>query len=122
MRQFIEQTWEGRTSTVFAYGPSNSGKTHTMSGYAGDHGIIPRAVKVSSLCILTNRHLRLTTSLRARPFEQDLFATADEVRGSSDNIVSLRISFMEIWRDQCRDLMKDSVRGDKVRAPRRWTL
>ncbi|ORY92757.1 P-loop containing nucleoside triphosphate hydrolase protein [Leucosporidium creatinivorum] len=87
VRQFVEQSWQGRTLTVFAYGPSNSGKTHTMSGYVGDHGIIPRAV-------------------------QDLFASAESLR-NPNTIVSLRISFMELWRDQCRDLMKDSVRGDK---------
>ena len=30
--------------TVFAYGQTNSGKTHTMRGSAAEHGVIPLAV------------------------------------------------------------------------------
>lgn len=32
--------------TVFAYGVTSSGKTHTIQGNASEPGIIPRVVKV----------------------------------------------------------------------------
>lgn len=38
-------------ATVFAYGVTSSGKTHTMQGTADDPGIIPRAVEVPHNCI-----------------------------------------------------------------------
>lgn len=41
----IHQVVEGFNSTVFAYGQTSSGKTHTMRGNDDDPGIIPRAVK-----------------------------------------------------------------------------
>ena len=36
-----------QTVTVFAYGVTSSGKTHTIQGSKADPGIIPRAVRVS---------------------------------------------------------------------------
>ncbi len=35
----------GFNGTVFAYGQTSSGKTHTMSGTAAEPGIIPLAVR-----------------------------------------------------------------------------
>jgi hypothetical protein len=44
---FVKQVWQGQNATVFAYGTSGSGKTHTVSGYDGEEGLIPRTVQVS---------------------------------------------------------------------------
>lgn len=41
----LPQVVNGFNSTVFAYGQTSSGKTHTMKGTAGDPGIIPLAVR-----------------------------------------------------------------------------
>ena len=43
-RDLIHQVVGGFNSTVFAYGQTSSGKTHTMRGTDGDPGIVPRAV------------------------------------------------------------------------------
>lgn len=43
-QSLIGQVIEGFNSTVFAYGQTSSGKTHTMRGTENDPGIIPRAV------------------------------------------------------------------------------
>jgi centromeric protein E len=43
-QHLIQQVVEGFNSTVFAYGQTSSGKTHTMRGMAGEPGIIPLAV------------------------------------------------------------------------------
>lgn len=40
----INQVIGGFNSTVFAYGQTSSGKTHTMRGTAEDPGLVPRAV------------------------------------------------------------------------------
>jgi hypothetical protein len=41
-------SYMGRTQTVtiFAYGVTSSGKTHTMQGTKADPGVIPRVVRV----------------------------------------------------------------------------
>lgn len=36
---------DGINATIFAYGQTAAGKTHTMRGTAGDPGVIPRALR-----------------------------------------------------------------------------
>lgn len=48
MRPIIDEVLEGFNCTVFAYGQTGTGKTHTMEGNMADPdgaGIIPRSVK-----------------------------------------------------------------------------
>lgn len=40
-----------QTVTVFAYGVTSSGKTHTMQGTRAEPGMIPRAVEVRSFLL-----------------------------------------------------------------------
>lgn len=75
---------------VFAYGTSGSGKTHTCTGSRDDPGLIPRAVR-------------------------DLFAAKAE-RGDD---VEIWVSYLEIWRDMCVDLLVDRAKADKVRPSSR---
>ncbi|KGB74277.2 microtubule motor protein [Cryptococcus deuterogattii R265] len=42
----LDQAWKGINTTVFAYGVTGAGKTHTMQGTKEEPGLIPRAVKV----------------------------------------------------------------------------
>jgi hypothetical protein len=44
VKPLVDATIEGFTTTVFAYGPTGSGKTHTISGHAEDPGVLPRTV------------------------------------------------------------------------------
>lgn len=41
---FVKHAATGQNATIFAYGPTGSGKTHTMQGTHSDRGVIPRAV------------------------------------------------------------------------------
>jgi chromosomal replication initiation ATPase DnaA len=45
----MEQVFKGINTTIFAYGVTGSGKTHTMqgSGKGKEQGVIPRVVKVT---------------------------------------------------------------------------
>lgn len=54
-RGLIQQVVEGFNSTVFAYGQTSSGKTHTMRGTAEDPGLVPLAVKEIFDLISTNK-------------------------------------------------------------------
>ena len=77
----VEQVLEGYNGTVFAYGQTGTGKTHSMEGVAGDaelKGIIPRV------------------------FEHvfDAIATIE----SKEFLV--RASYLEIYNEDIRDLLK----------------
>ncbi|KAH9177600.1 P-loop containing nucleoside triphosphate hydrolase protein [Lactarius sanguifluus] len=45
VRPLIEIVYSGATATIFAYGVTSSGKTHTMQGTRSQPGVIPRAVE-----------------------------------------------------------------------------
>jgi hypothetical protein len=74
----VDAVLSGRNSCIFAYGQTGSGKTHTMMGYPGDAGIIPRIVK------------RLFDLVAESPPHLDHSVTA---------------SFMEIYNEKVRDLL-----------------
>jgi kinesin family protein 22 len=40
-----------QTVTIFAYGVTSSGKTHTMQGTPSNPGVIPRVVRVDSISL-----------------------------------------------------------------------
>ncbi|KAG9016708.1 hypothetical protein FRB90_002430 [Tulasnella sp. 427] len=44
VQELLDHVWEGLTVTIFAYGVTSSGKTHTIQGTKADPGIIPRVV------------------------------------------------------------------------------
>jgi hypothetical protein len=68
-RPFISNVLEGFNCTVFAYGQTSSGKTHTMRGSASDQGVIGRAVA-------------------------DLFSGIQQI--SKERQFSVRVSYMEV--------------------------
>lgn len=77
----ITDVLEGYNGTIFAYGQTGTGKTHTMTGKEDDHkerGIMPRAF-------------------------EDIFKG---VEGDSVKTQFLiRASYLEIYNEECRDLL-----------------
>lgn len=73
----IQQVIEGFNSTVFAYGQTSSGKTHTMRGNEEEPGIIPQAI-------------------------QELFHLLNK---AADREFLLRMSYMEIYNEDIKDLL-----------------
>lgn len=71
----------GYNGTIFAYGQTSSGKTHTMEGVIGDagkQGIIPRIVN-------------------------DIF---NHIYGMEENLeFHIKVSYFEIYMDKIRDLL-----------------
>eukprot|EP00756_Hemistasia_phaeocysticola_P025903 Hpha_TRINITY_DN16030_c2_g2::TRINITY_DN16030_c2_g2_i1::g.120827::m.120827/K20196/KIF3B; kinesin family member 3B len=83
----VESVLEGYNSTVFAYGQSGTGKTHTMTGVIGtpEQGVIPNALT----------HI----------FES--IAAADPERVTH----TVSVSFLELYNGKCRDLLTDKKRN-----------
>uniref|UniRef100_K3ZQ54 Kinesin motor domain-containing protein n=1 Tax=Setaria italica TaxID=4555 RepID=K3ZQ54_SETIT len=76
-KRIVDSVVRGFNGTVFAYGQTNSGKTHTMRGSTNEPGIIPLAV-------------------------QDLFQRIEE---HMDREFLVRMSYMEIYNEDINDLL-----------------
>ncbi|XP_072542619.1 kinesin heavy chain [Salminus brasiliensis] len=97
-KQIVKDVLEGYNGTIFAYGQTSSGKTHTMEGKLHDPdlmGIIPRIA-------------------------QDIF---DHIYSMDENLeFHIKVSYFEIYLDKIRDLLDVSktnlaVHEDKNRVP-----
>ncbi|KAJ8393758.1 hypothetical protein AAFF_G00056730 [Aldrovandia affinis] len=97
-KQIVTDVLGGYNGTIFAYGQTASGKTHTMEGKLHDHqlmGIIPRIAR-------------------------DIF---DHIYSMDENLeFHIKVSYFEIYLDKIRDLLDVSktnlaVHEDKNRVP-----
>ncbi|XP_065118992.1 kinesin-1 heavy chain isoform X2 [Paramisgurnus dabryanus] len=97
-QKIVKDVLEGYNGTIFAYGQTSSGKTHTMEGNLHDPdgmGIIPRIV-------------------------QDIF---NYIYSMDENLeFHIKVSYFEIYLDKIRDLLDVSktnlsVHEDKNRVP-----
>ncbi|XP_016302313.1 kinesin heavy chain-like [Sinocyclocheilus anshuiensis] len=97
-KQIVKDVLEGYNGTIFAYGQTSSGKTHTMEGQLHNSqlkGIIPRIA-------------------------QDIF---DHIYSMDENLeFHIKVSYFEIYLDKIRDLLDVSktnlaVHEDKNRVP-----
>lgn len=77
---------EGYNATIFAYGQTSSGKTHSMLGSADDPGVTRRSI-------------------------QEVF---ELVRKSTDRQFLLRASYIEIYQEVIRDLLEPSHDNLKI--------
>lgn len=77
-RQTLDEIFSGLNGTILAYGQTGAGKSHTMFGTPQDLGIIPR-------------------------ISHSIF---DHIaRGSSDVEYTVSVLYMEIYKEQIRDLL-----------------
>ncbi|CAM6110678.1 unnamed protein product [Calypogeia fissa] len=83
----VQGAMEGVNGTVFAYGVTSSGKTHTMHGDQKSPGIIPLAVK-------------------------DVFSIIQETPGRE---FLLRVSYLEIYNEVINDLLDPAGQNLRVR-------
>ncbi|KAI5745698.1 hypothetical protein M8J76_013511 [Diaphorina citri] len=97
-KSIVSDVLAGYNGTIFAYGQTSSGKTHTMEGVMGDpnkQGIIPRIVN-------------------------DIFNHIYQMDENLEFII--KVSYFEIYMDKIRDLLDVSkvnlsVHEDKNRVP-----
>jgi len=83
-KSIVKDVLSGYNGTIFAYGQTSSGKTHTMEGIIDDpnmQGIIPRIVN-------------------------DIF---NHIYSMEENLeFHIKVSYFEIYLDKCRDLLDPS--------------
>ncbi|KAJ6707930.1 CENTROMERE PROTEIN E [Salix viminalis] len=83
----VKAAMEGVNGTVFAYGVTSSGKTHTMHGDQNSPGIIPLAIK-------------------------DVFSSIQDSPGRE---FLLRVSYLEIYNEVINDLLDPTGQNLRVR-------
>jgi centromeric protein E len=86
-RRVVDSVVDGINGTIFAYGQTASGKTHTIHGDAANPGLLPLAI-------------------------QQIFRRIDE---SPDRDFLVRISYVEIYRETIRDLLVEDTPTLKLR-------
>ena len=80
----VQSAVRGYNATVFAYGNTGSGKTHTMMGSPAMPGITPRAVR-------------------------DIFSMIQTTAArNSDTIFLVRMSYVELYNNTFRNLLEGS--------------
>uniref|UniRef100_A0A7N0TVQ6 Uncharacterized protein n=1 Tax=Kalanchoe fedtschenkoi TaxID=63787 RepID=A0A7N0TVQ6_KALFE len=89
----VKAAMDGITGTVFAYGVTSSGKTHTMHGDHYSPGIIPLAIK-------------------------DVFSIIQETPGRE---FLLRVSYLEIYNEVINDLLDPTGQNLRVREDAQGT-
>ena len=97
LSQLVQSALDGYSCCVFAYGQTGSGKTYTMEGPSSEsgealfaaespeRGIIPRAV-------------------------EQIFTAVSRLRGCGWEY-TIEVSFLEVYNEQLRDLLKESPQG-----------
>ncbi|XP_047389907.1 kinesin-like protein KIF19 [Sciurus carolinensis] len=95
IQHLVEGVISGYNATVFAYGPSGAGKTHTMLGMDAEPGI----------------YLQTLT---------DLFQAIEKTRDNMDYSVSM--SYLEIYNEVIRDLLNPSSGFLELREDSRGSI
>ncbi|CAL9108720.1 unnamed protein product [Musa textilis] len=92
-RPVVKAAMEGINGTVFAYGVTSSGKTHTMHGDPKSPGIIPLSIK-------------------------DVFSIIQDTPGRE---FLLRVSYLEIYNEVINDLLDPTGQNLRVREDAQGT-
>ncbi|KAL2537590.1 Kinesin motor family protein [Forsythia ovata] len=92
-RPVVKAAMEGINGTVFAYGVTSSGKTHTMHGDHNSPGVIPLAIK-------------------------DVFSIIQDTPGRE---FLLRVSYLEIYNEVINDLLDPTGQNLRVREDMQGT-
>ncbi|XP_065559339.1 kinesin-2b-like [Artemia franciscana] len=81
-KPLVDSAFNGFNATIFAYGQTSSGKTHTMMGSKTERGVLELVVN-------------------------EIF---DGIESNPDREYLLRVSFIEIYQEQITDLLTGSTR------------
>nr|CCA16082.1 kinesinlike protein putative [Albugo laibachii Nc14] len=99
-KSIIDQALQGFNGTIFAYGQTGAGKTHTMMGSSEDLGIVPRMYED-----LFDR-IREASSA---------FEEASSLTSSISIQYLVTVSYLEIYNEVLKDLLSPSVKMLKIR-------
>jgi len=82
----VESVVDGYNGTIFAYGQTGTGKTHTMSGTENDPGVTPRSFEH------VFNHIAASSTNNQKQF-------------------LVRVSFLEIYNEEIRDLLSKNPKS-----------
>ncbi|GAY52901.1 hypothetical protein CUMW_145470, partial [Citrus unshiu] len=102
-RPVVKAAMEGVNGTVFAYGVTSSGKTHTMHGDQNSPGIIPLAIKDVFSII------------------QDFGSLTEFSHQTPGREFLLRVSYLEIYNEVINDLLDPTGQNLRVREDAQGT-
>uniref|UniRef100_A0A8C4R657 Kinesin-like protein n=2 Tax=Eptatretus burgeri TaxID=7764 RepID=A0A8C4R657_EPTBU len=93
----LSHVLRGQNASVFAYGPTGTGKTYTMVGTSGNPGVIPRAVG-------------------------DLLHASQATAQTKLWAVCISISYLEIYQEKVRDLLDTNKQDLPIRQDRNGAI
>ena len=110
----LDRALEGYSGTVFAYGQTGSGKTHTLLGeVAGEGDGGPESATLAEQPTPQPGLIPL--------FAHELFTRLSSVGETDSNAQSLvRLSYLEIYNEQLRDLLAPSSKAARAEGLRRF--
>ena len=117
VQPLLEHVFSGYNATVLAYGQTGSGKTHTMgSGYASLSVAATANLHANLNPITTLNHIPDFDNVGVIPrVLNDLFARIDEeMSHKSDSKFTVRVSFVEVYNEEMKDLFAEKTPGVNV--------
>ena len=96
----VRASMEGYHGSVFAYGQTSTGKTHTMTGTGDDPGIVPLAVRECFRYIQRSADAHAANALVEDEDEEE---EDDDDEGNREYL--LRVSYLEIYNESIVDLL-----------------
>ncbi len=105
-REIVMDTLKGRNCTVFAYGATGAGKTHTMLGTEQDPGIIPRA-----LVDMFRGISQIEAQFASEQQQQQQQQQQQPGRAAAARTVrdwSVKLSYLEVYNETIFDLLTES--------------
>ena len=128
-KDLVSGCFDGYNSTIFAYGQTGSGKTFSMIGNLSDEedqGIVPRALQqifqtihIQNLNVHRNiKNKDKSTSSSSSSKNENTTAnttTISSTTTSIDMMTSIRVCFLEIYNDECRDLLHHEIQVSEVK-------
>ena len=139
----VRSAWDGYNGCIFAYGQTSSGKTYTMMGNKKDPGIIPRLCRDLFDRVEQDEIKNQEAAAQEDPSgdeEPDFPQTPATLGGKSPGrdgvripspplgkrpnqgrkITKVAVSYMEIYNEQMRDLLKTRPKGQKLQYKSRF--
>eukprot|EP01028_Stygiella_incarcerata_P010213 TRINITY_DN5174_c0_g3_i1.p1 TRINITY_DN5174_c0_g3~~TRINITY_DN5174_c0_g3_i1.p1 ORF type:complete len:805 (+),score=246.01 TRINITY_DN5174_c0_g3_i1:51-2417(+) len=99
----ILPAFEGYNTTIFAYGITGSGKTHSMVGTPSEPGVIPRVLDLVFQQLEEAQKIETLVAGRKKPFS---------IHGST---YSVTMSFLQIYKEKLYDLLGTNPKDLSIR-------
>ena len=115
-RELVDSALAGYNATLFAFGQTGTGKTHTMEGSGGPAGASATASSTSNGASSSGGgggKLPAAAGIIPRTFRQ-IF---DAIGASQDQTFLVRASMLEIYNEEIRDLLSKVGAAGCCRAP-----